>query len=154
MIVIKKSQSADTRTCDWSKVSCKDLLEASKMHIKDVGKGLSLFSCMLQEAAILHDRTKISGIEIFHKDFKTGFKTTEWWKMHQKEERHHFKTEEYIQEDVNLIDIIEMLTDGVMAGLARSGEYRQEEMPADLLKKAFDNTIKLLLNNVTVENKE
>jgi hypothetical protein len=37
-----------------------------------------------------------------------------------------------------------------MAGLARSGEYRKEAIPDSLLRKAFDNTIELLLKNVKV----
>lgn len=49
-----------------------------------------------------------------------------------------------------MIDILEMITDRVMAGLARSGEYRKQEVSDELLRKAFDNTIELLLKNVTV----
>ena len=84
-------------------------------------------------------------------DFKTGVKTTDWWKVHQKVERHHLKDKKHIQKNVNLLDILEMIVDGVMAGLARSGEYREESIPPDLLQKAYKNTIKLLLNNVEVE---
>ena len=43
------------------------------------------------------------------------------------------------------------ITDGVMAGMARSGEYRIEEPSAELLLKAYRNTAKLLLNNVNVK---
>ncbi len=45
-----------------------------------------------------------------------------------------------------------MIVDGVMAGLARSGEYRKEEVPDELLRKAFNNTIDLMLRNVEVED--
>jgi len=154
MIEIKESKTADTRTCDYSKVNTGTLLDSSRQHIKDVGKGLWFFADLLQGAADNHDRTKISHINMFYDDFKTGFKTTDWWKMHQEEERHHLKEPEYVQEDVDLIDILEMITDGVMAGLARSGQYRKEEIPDSLLRKAFDNTIKLLLNNVKIVGKE
>lgn len=44
-----------------------------------------------------------------------------------------------------------MIVDGVMAGLARSGEYRREPLPEGLLEKAFNNTIDYLLDNVKVE---
>jgi hypothetical protein len=70
--------------------------------------------------------------------------------MHQKVERHHLKNKEFIQDDVNLIDVLEQIIDGVMAGLARSGEYKQEEMPAELLEKAYKNTVSLILKNVEV----
>lgn len=153
MIKIKKSNNADTRTCDWSKVSHEELLNNSRQHIMDVRNGMDFFSDQCLSAGRNHDRTKITHIDSFHNDFKNGFKEghTSWWEMHQKEERHHLKNEAFIQDDVNLIDILEQITDGVMAGLARSGEYRQEPISPELLKKAYDNTIKLLLNNVTVE---
>ena len=41
-IEIEKSPTADTRTCDWSKVTKQELLKSSKMHIKDVIKGNGL----------------------------------------------------------------------------------------------------------------
>lgn len=149
-IIIKKSQNADTRTCDFSKVTKKELLKNSKQHINDVKKGLRLFSSLIKYAGKNHDFTKIENIDEFFTDFQTGFKTTDWWKMHQKKERHHFNTEEYIQDDINLIDVLEQIVDGVMAGMARSGEYRNEPISNELLQKAYKNTMKLLLNNVNV----
>lgn len=154
MIKIKKSQNADTRTCDWSKVSEDELRINSLIHKDDVFNGMQFLSELVYQAGKKHDHTKISHIKEFHDDFKNGFKEghTSWWEMHQKEERHHLKNEAFIQEDVNLIDILEQITDGVMAGLARSGEYRQEPISPELLKKAYDNTVKLLLNNVKIDN--
>lgn len=151
MIKIKKSSTADTRTCEWSTVTKEQLLKASEQHIDDVNKGMLYFIHKLQTAAVNHDTTKISHIDQFHEDFKTGFEKTDWWEMHQKEERHHFKTPEFIQDDINLVDVIEQIVDGVMAGMARSGEYRYEPLPDELLQKAYKNTAKLLLDNVEVE---
>jgi len=154
MIEIPKSQTADTRTCDFANVTKEALRESSEQHIFDVNRGLCFFSNMLMQASVNHDNTKISSLDLFHKEFVSGFKTTEWYKMHQREERHHLKDSELVQEDVNLIDILEMITDGVMAGMARSGEYRKEEISDELLRKAFDNTIKILLENVSVKKGE
>ena len=153
MIRIKKSKNADTRTCDWAKVSEDELLENSKQHIQDVKSGMCLLSDLVKLQGEYHDRTKILFIKDFHNNFKNGFKErfTSWWEMHQKTERHHLKNEQFIQDDVNLIDILEQITDGVMAGLARSGEYRQEQISPEILKRAYDNTVKLLLLNVIVE---
>jgi len=148
MIKIKKNKNCDTRTCDFSKVSKKELLENSKLHIEDVKKGLLFLKDMMIDAAANHDHMKIRDIDLFYDDFKTGFKTTDWWEAHQDQERHHLQNDVFIQEDVNLIDILEMIVDGVMAGLARTGEYRKEEIPDGLLRKAFDNTIELMLSNV------
>ena len=35
-IIINKSETTDTRTCDYSKVSKKQLLKSSEQHINDV----------------------------------------------------------------------------------------------------------------------
>ena len=153
MIEIEKSETADTRTCDWSKVTKEELLKSSRSHISDIRKGMEFFSNEIDRAGASHDFTKtsIDGLEMFHKDFKTGFETTGWWELHQERERHHLSNPLYIQDNVNLIDIIEMITDGVMAGMARSGEYRRETLPEGLLEKAFENTINMLLKEVRVK---
>lgn len=150
MISIKKSSCADTRTCDWAKVTEDALGEASRSHIHDVRAGMALLCEKIEAAARRHDHTKLSALKEFHADFKTGFKNTGWWTMHQREERHHFNNPAFVREDVNLIDVLEQIVDGVMAGMARSGEYRCEEPPAELLLKAYRNTAKLLLDSVEV----
>lgn len=92
-IYIKKSTTADTRTCDWSKVTKEQLLEASLQHISDIKAGFKFFIYMMHRQSELHDLTKISHI------------------------------------------------DGCMAGMARSGEYRQEFISPDLLVTAYKNTV-------------
>lgn len=149
-IMIGKSQTADSRTCDFTKVSIEALRDSSNGHICDVQQGMMFFADKLISAGAVHDNTKLSHLDMFYDDFKTGFKTTKWWEMHQTAERHHLKEPEYVPDDVNLVDILEMITDGVMAGMARSGEYRKEEILDSLLRKAFDNTIDLLLSSVKV----
>lgn len=151
MIIIKPSKTADTRTCDWSKVTKDQLLEVSKQHIGDVQRGFDFFAMMLKRQAMLHDLTKLSHIDDFHRNFATGFKETDWWEMHQEKERHHFNQEKYISTDVNLIDVLDQIVDGVMAGMARSGEYRQEPISGELLMRAYRNTVDLLLAEVKVE---
>jgi len=151
-IKIKKSNCADTRTCDWSKVTKDELLINSYQHIKDVIKGIEFLSLLLNKRALNHDNTKLSHIDQFHEDFKTGFSKTDWWEMHQKRERHHFNNKSYIKDDIDLLDVIEQIVDGVMAGMARSGEYRIEIPEADLLLEAYKNTTKILLDNIEIEN--
>jgi len=151
MIEIKQSKTADSRTCDWSKVTKEQLLKSSVQHIGDIHKGFDFFIDLMQRQKYIHDLTKINDIDGFFEDFKTGFKRQEWWKEHQKKERHHFNNPEYIQDDVNLIDIIDQIVDGVMAGMARSGTYRQENISPELLQKAYNNTVDLLLQNVVVK---
>ena len=43
MIEIKQSKTADSRTCDWSKVTKEQLLESSIQHIGDIQKGLIFY---------------------------------------------------------------------------------------------------------------
>lgn len=150
MLTIKKSPVADTRTCDFTQVTRDQLRKATQSHISDVYNGIAFFQSLLLAAKLAHDHTKLSEFESFYNAFKTGFEDKSWWKMHQKEERHHFNNMEYVQDDINLIDVIEQIVDGVMAGMARSGKYRFEPLPDKLLQKAYRNTADLLIANVKV----
>jgi hypothetical protein len=150
MIEIKKSNKADTRTCNVDEVTLEEFVEDIKSHILDVKEGMDFFGRLIEYTSNRHDITKLTKQEWFYKDFKTKFQECGWYKMHQQEERHHFHNEDYIQDDVNLIDILEQITDCVMAGMARSGEYRFDKLPEGLLEKAYENTVKLLLDNVKV----
>lgn len=147
-IKIYKSETADTRTCDWSKVTEAQLLESSMQHIKDVQYGLRFFSNMLSNAGHNHDHTKVSNISQFHADFQTGFKQQIWHEIHKSVERHHMNVPEGVRDDVNLVDVIEHIVDCVMAGIARSGQVYELKLSDELLQKAFKNTVELLKNNV------
>jgi len=150
-IVIKKSETADTRTCDWSKVSPEQLLRSSKSHIDDVKKGLKYFSNQLTLAGEKHDHDKISDIEGFHEFFSTGFKSENWYKTHKKVNRHHVADSDGVPKDVNLVDVIEYVVDCIMAGVARSGHVYTLELPNELLQQAFQNTVTKLKEVVELE---
>lgn len=151
MIIIKKSNKGDTRTCDVTKVSEEEFRNDINSHIQDVYKAMNFFSEKIKDAGHNHDYTKITDFGDFFRDFKSNFENQTWWIKHQELERHHLTNPKYVQNDVNLIDILEMISDGVMAGMARSGKYRHEEISDELLRKAFNNTIKLLLEEVVLE---
>lgn len=150
-VSIKPSPTADTRTCDWSKVSQEQLLEASLMHKGDIAKAIGVFQTMLTEAAVRHDHDKLHAIAHFHSDFRTGFKATGWWDNHRKVNRHHLTESDGIPEDVNLVDVLDYIADCVMAGLARSGSVYDLHLPDELLQRAFQNTVSLLKASVAVE---
>jgi len=154
MIHIKKSPTADTRTCDVSHVSKEQLLNSSIQHIEDVGKGLLFFQDLINNAIKKHDYDKIYDIDTFYKDFKNDFKTTEWWDRHRKLNRHHLFVEDGVPNDVNLIDVLELIVDCVMAGLARTGYVYNLDLDPDVLKKAFENTIDLLKNNIEIKDND
>ena len=151
MITIKPSPTADTRTCDWSTVTKEQLLESSEQHIEDVSNGLALFWRMLHVYAMCHDHDKLSDIDGFHRDFQTGFKQTTWWDNHRKVNRHHLNVPDGVPDDVNLIDVLDHITDCVMAGMARSGSVYELSLPDELLQRAFANTVELLKKNVQVK---
>ena len=151
MIHINKSQNADSRTSGGA-VAKEQLLTSSQSHIGDVIKGMDFFAHMMMNAGAIHDNTKISGINEFHHDFvnlKPGaeFKAGKWWKQHA-QERHHLN--DFCPRDVNLVDVIEMLVDCVMAGMARSGTLYEITVPDEVLKEAVQNTVNLLREQVVV----
>ena len=154
MITIPKSATADTRTCDFKNVSKDTLLESSIQHIDDVDEGFRFFSCMMADAVENHDADKITGIDHFHADFITGFEQTGWWDNHRKVNRHHLQQADGVPADVNLIDVLDMIVDCVMAGMARSGSVYAVKIDPEVLQKAFENTVELLKRNVQVESEK
>lgn len=150
MITIQKSATADTRTCDFTKVSRETLLKSSRQHIGDVRTALAFFQDELHAAGVRHDPDKITDIDGFHADFVTGFKVTEWWDRHRKLNRHHLQQADGIPADVNLIDVLDFIADCVMAGMGRSGSVYKLELPDALLQTAFQNTVELLKAQVIV----
>jgi hypothetical protein len=152
MIIIKKSQTADTRTCDYAKVSKETLINSTIDHIEDVRDAMSYFGNMLLIASIKHDADKLSSIGQFHADFLTGFKEHSWWDNHKKITRHHLLDDAGLPADVNLVDVLEMICDCVMAGMARSGSVYPLNIKPEVLMNAFQNTVELLKANVKVED--
>jgi hypothetical protein len=149
-ILIRKSPTADTRTCDFANVSKGTLLQSSHQHINDVRNGLLFFTAYMENAARNHDWDKIAFIDDFHADFVTGFDKASWWFNHRHISRHHLAHEDGIPKDVNLLDVLEYIVDCVMAGMARSGDVYELKMSPELMKVAFNNTINLLKSKVEV----
>jgi hypothetical protein len=111
---------------------------------------MAFFGAMLDEAATNHDTDKITDIDGFHRDFVTGFTQTTWWDAHRTLNRHHLLQEDGVPADVNLIDVLDMIADCVMAGMARSGSVYPLAITDDVLRRAFENTIAVLQANVKV----
>lgn len=154
MIRIRKSPTADTRTCDFANVSKEVLLKSSMQHIGDVASAFQFIAEKMRDSVLLHDHDKLSGIDGFHSDFISGFENTTWWDNHRKVNRHHLLQEDGIRDDVNLIDVLDFISDCVMAGMARSGSVYALELPNELLQKSFQNTVKLLISQVVVVEDE
>lgn len=152
MITIEKSSTADTRTCDFTKVTRETLLKSSEQHIDDVAAALNFFVSKIGQAIQNHDPDKITDIDGFHRDFITGFKQTTWWDAHRKSNRHHLTEADGVPEDVNLIDVLDYIADCVMAGMGRSGSVYPLHLPSGLLERAFQNTVELLKQQVVVND--
>lgn len=149
---IYRSPSADTRTARHE-VTKNELKRSSKMHILDVQKAMKWIEHRMDDAVINHDWTKIEYLDSFYKQFHDAQKTGNWgngWydQIHIVEERHHLN--DRCPDDVDLIDVLEMLCDCVMAGLARNGEYRPEEPSPEILMKAYRNTAGMMAENTEI----
>lgn len=151
MLYIKKNPNGDTRTCDVTKVSKQQLYESSEQHINDVRMAMDTFAQMLHAAGHAHDDDKLKDIEGFYRDFKVKFATTDWWDNHRRITRHHLAQSDGIPNSVNLLDILEYISDCVMAGLSRTGEVYPLAMTPELLTAAFNNTVELLKTMVVVQ---
>lgn len=151
MIQIHKSPTADSRTCDVTKVSKDQLLESSREHIYDVHRGLYFFEKLIKKAAENHDTDKISDIDGFYANFITKFEQHDWWDRHRVLNRHHLDPKDgRVPDDVNLIDVLDYIADCVMAGMARSGQVRPLTISPEVLMRAFWNTTKMLEKEVKV----
>ncbi len=150
MIEIDKSETADTRTCDYTNVTKETLLASSNQHINDVRRALDFFMAQVCKAGQEHDPDKLTDIDGFHADFVIGnVQHGEWLKRHYALNRHHLNAPTGIREDVNLIDVLDFVADMVMAGAARGSSF-PISLPPDLLERAFQNTVALLKAQVVV----
>ena len=150
MIKIKPTPNADTRSCDVSNVLKEDVLSSSKEHISHVGLAISFFCSKLIKAAVEHDYDKLVDIDLFYADFKNNFNTTEWWDRHRTMHRHHLNYEDGVPDDVNLIDVLEYISDCVMAGMARNGHVYDVNIEIATLLRAFNNTVEMLKKEVVL----
>ena len=150
-IIIKKNPNGDTRTASKN-ISYEEFQEANDMHKRDVYEVMKYLSRLISVTGLSHDFTKKREEQLFYKNFLsamnngTNFVEDEWYQLHINEERHHLLSR--CPEDVNLIDVIEMIVDCTCAGLARSGEVRGLEINSEILEKAVQNTVKLILREI------
>lgn len=151
MIKIQKSITADSRSCDYKKVSVGQLRESTFQHKEDIIKAVKFFTNMLTEQAYVHDNHKLDTIKHFHKCFVGGFKDQSWWDEHKKEKHHLANKDDVDMENVNLVDVLEYISDCVVARKARTGKVSEVNIDNEVLKRAFKNTVNLLIENIEVE---
>lgn len=156
-IELHRNPNGDTRTAPKD-VTFEQFQEANDLHRKDVDSVMYRLSQFLNDAGEMHDWTKTAYEKDFYKDFidtvnnGSNFVEGEWYKKHVEKERHHLFSK--CPDDVDLLDVIEMIVDCVCAGKTRSGEVRPLEISDDILKRAVENTVKLVDEITIVKEKE
>jgi len=156
MIRIKKHTEGDSRVAERVPTFT-EFNEANRDHVEDVQNLAYQFSKMLNRQVCDHDWTKLREPyrSMFYRDLcdtiegKMDFFDGKWSNLHYNElERHHLKR--HCPDDVNMLDVIEMICDCVAAGMARSGEVYDIDIPAEVLTKAVKNTVDLLRREIEV----
>lgn len=153
MIIVYRNPDSDTRTASKD-VTFEKFQEANNSHIDDVRNAMYFLSDLVKDAGELHDCTKKTQEKMYYRDFKNTlengarFEDGEWYKLHVTAERHHLDV--HCPDDVNLIDILEMIADRVCAGMARSGQVYDINLPDEVLQKAIKNTTQMLIERVEV----
>ena len=155
MIYINKTNKCDTRTLKkGQELNINDVQEDTIKHREAVFAACDMLAEKLSMQAAQHDYTKLREfLPMFKRALETGFKDDEfkklnWWDIHRKAERHHLN--DFVPEDVNLIDVIEMLCDCVCAGKARTGNVYPIKISNETLQLAVENTVKFLIENIKV----
>ena len=157
MVKIKKNTNGDSRVADHiptiEEFDCANLL-----HRGDVNSLIELFCDRLKARGRQHDWTKTAEPykSMFYRDMCAtlegrlpDFTEGEWAQQHYyQNERHHLGV--YTRPDVNMFDVIEMICDCVAAGMARSGEVHEVEIPDGVLQRAVKNTVEILKGEVEV----
>ena len=156
-IKIKHNTLGDTRTA--TKVpTFYEFADANNDHVNDVKNMMRELANDISKRGSNHDFTKMFDPEksLFYRELCAkiegkidSFVDGEWYPMHCRTERHHLN--EYCPEDVNLIDVLEMISDCVCAGMARSGNVYPIEIPSDILQKAVKNTVQMCIDAVEVK---
>lgn len=155
-IIVRKSPSADTRSADHL-ITESELSQSTSMHINDVIQAMNWFAINIVFRGARHDWTKIKYFKEFYEQFSKAQRTGDWgtgWydDIHIQKERHHLS--DRCPEDVDLFDILEQIADSVMAGLARSGGYREEIPDAHMLQTAYLNTARKLIDHTEVQEEQ
>ena len=155
VVDINKLPSTNSREAKKGNISFEDFSNETNIHREDVKNVLYFLASKLEEAGDKHDWTKKERERQFYDSFTAAkekgldFKKDAWYKYHVTTERHHIAS--HVAKDINLIDVLEMISDCCCAGLARSGEIRDIEIKPDVLMKAFNDTVQLTKDSIKLD---
>lgn len=151
MIEIIKSPKSDCHRVD-GKIEKSNLWLSMARHMDNVADGMDFFATKILDAGMAHDYTKMTMFDEYHEAVESGKKNkSEWYQKHKELERHHIVEQEY--NDVTLIDVLEYISDCVMAGSVRSNDPQAINIKISdaILQKAFQNTLEMLKKEVIVK---
>lgn len=148
-IILNDTSKGDSRTSGGSP-TLEEVYEATMDHINDVDRAMQFWVTQIQDRKGFHDWTKINGFEDEYGYLVTNdiqddeFFSSEWWYKHITKERHHLM--DHVPADVNLIDVLEMISDRVTAEKGRRGSINTNylKIDPDVLVRAFWNTVTIL----------
>ena len=155
VVEINKLPNTNSREAKKGNISFEDFSNEINIHREDVKNVLYFLASKLEEAGDKHDWTKKERERQFYDSFTAAkekgldFKKDAWYKYHVTTERHHIAS--HVAKDINLIAVIEMISDCCCAGLARSGEIRDIELKPDVLMKAFNDTVQLTKDSIKLD---
>lgn len=155
VVEINKLPNTNSRDAKKGNISFEEFSNETNIHREDVKNVLYFLASKLEEAGDKHDWTKKERERQFYNSFTAAkekgldFKKDAWYKYHVTTERHHIAS--YVAKDINLIDVLEMISDCCCAGLARSGEIRDIEIKPDVLMKAFNDTVQLTKDSIRLD---
>jgi hypothetical protein len=151
-IIVNRSSLSHKNGEYKTDITKEELLDGTYDHVCDVRNGIDFLIEQLTHIKEVHDSSKFAHKDMFYNGFTNDLHNGEWSVFHQRAERHHLYNKKYTPQDVNLLDVLEYVVDGVMAGLSRRGEYREAKISNEVLQKAFNNTIKLLTDHIEVRD--
>lgn len=148
MITVRKLPTADdVPRSEWTRDM---ILQASTIHIKDMMRVMQFLRGMIDNAAVWHDVDKLLHVDQFVA-FLKGDKDSGWMEAHARRNRHHLDHPAGVPVDVNLIDVLEYIGDCIASGMERRGHVYRVGIDAEVLVNAFNNTVRMLIENIKVE---
>lgn len=159
-IIVYKNILGDTRTADHMPTK-EEFNHSNWLHKNDVVSLACEFAKELRHRCSKHDWSKVQEpyASMFYNLMKAtieegaDFESGEWAYLHYAVlERHHLN--EHCPDDVDLFDVLEMIFDGISAGMARSGSVYPLKISNEILQKAVANTVNYLIENIEIAEEE
>ena len=122
-------------------------------HKKDVSECMDMLSEHIHEIGENHDWTKVEFFDEFANDTlerldTPDFKERDWYNIHCNFERHHINA--FVPDDVDFFDLLEFISDCLIAGKTRSGDVNYDVFNIDenIILKSYFNTVAKIDNHL------